>query len=400
MSRFYERYALTIVWIITTLFGIGLAYWALVGLARLGLPALSAFNDLVVHADEIIRERAGAFVSLIAAHIQWIGAFGTLGSFVFGLVTGIRYAKRQLPNRLIEFMQEQMPPVYDNTEALVAAVVNRSAVALRREPLYLKQKLQNALDAMGERRPRSAQSLEGVINEAASHIDVTATRLQYLRELRAHARLLRGAVRGCDPLTRSDFVQTAADVEIEDDFTAAIENKATSMAGLELRGLLRSRCLADLKGALEDFNDLEKQAKASSSVRGQARALRLQAEVLLRQGESGERGRKQALQDARRRLIQAFGRLDDNRTLDDAHWYERGQNREAYGLVQSAFGRDHLARRAFNAALACYRQSNLATEADRQRINQRLGGPQQQRRPSIVCRLALWLCGPQPDSAR
>jgi hypothetical protein len=87
-------------------------------------------------------------LGFVGGNIQWFGAIGTLGTFVIGLVTGIRQAKHQLPKRLVEFMQTELTPVYDNTEALVGAIARRSADAASKQPLYRRNHLYRALDAL------------------------------------------------------------------------------------------------------------------------------------------------------------------------------------------------------------------------------------------------------------
>ena len=329
---------------------------------------------------EIVLSSINELIEFVRTNIHWFGALGTLGTFAFGLVTGIRQAKRYLPRRLVEFMREQLTPVYDNTEALVAAVAHRSAEVAQKKPLYLKHELDRALDALGvEWRPRWKQGLDESIREAETYIETTETRLQYLKDIRSHAQVLRGAVRSYEWLVRrsDEAIKAEVDGSVEADFTSAIENDTTKMAALELRGLLRARRLGNLKGAYQDFVDLQTKAEELFCLRGQARALRLQSEILVRRS-AGENAR--LLLDARRALNTADELFEDGRTLGDADWYERGQNREAYGTVQAALAtlaetNHERAIKAFRDALKHYRSSKITTQSDIKRVEERMGGP-------------------------
>src|SRR5262245_60810286 len=120
MARFYERYGLVILWFFTSALGIFLAYGLIVVLASWHVfPERT--NDFVETHHRSFTLYARALFQLIEDNLKWFGAIATLGTFIFGVFTGIRQAKRQLPRRLVEFMKEQLQPVYDNSEALVAA---------------------------------------------------------------------------------------------------------------------------------------------------------------------------------------------------------------------------------------------------------------------------------------
>jgi hypothetical protein len=232
MSRFYERYGHVIFTLLISILAIALAYLSVVAVANWKILP-SAFNDNVLAIHDVVVAILNALASLVAKHIQYIGALVTLGTFIFGLTVGIRQAKRQPPRRLIEFMREQLTPVYDNTEALVAAVTHRSASVSERKPLYLKHELDRALDALGGGwRPRQKQSLDESITEAETYIETTEKRLQYLKDIRSHAQTLRGAVRSYEWLTRrsDEDTQIENDQSVEADFTLAIENATTKVA--------------------------------------------------------------------------------------------------------------------------------------------------------------------------
>ncbi len=374
MSRFYERYGLFIVWLFTAILGIALVYWSLVALATQGEVLPSWINVAVLAIHNVVVLNIQRFIRFVEMRIQWFGALATLGTFVFGLVTGIRQAKHQLPRRLMQFMQDVLQPVYDNSEALVNAVAYRSANVPHRAPLYLKAPLNYALDALGRDRlgwrPRKPRSLDESIKEADSYIDVTEKRLQYLKDIRPHAQILRGADRSYDCIMRPCDDKAAANTDrcTEADFTEAIKNDTTKLAALELRGLLRVR-KGNLEGALEDFEALEARAKELFNVRAQARALRLQSEILLEQVKQLAGKNVRLLRQARRNLNNADNLFEDGRTLGNDDWLERGRNREAYGEVQAAIataaGTDQeLAKRAFKGAITNYNRSRLATSED------------------------------------
>jgi hypothetical protein len=397
VSRFFERYGLLILWVVTCVAGVALLYSAAAFCAYRGMFP-SAVNIPIVVFNEILTASLEKLIFFVDKHLKWVGALATLGTFVVGLVTGVRQAHRQLPHRLAQFMQEQLTPVFDNTEALVAAVTRRSAHLAQNDPLYLKGGLDRALDALGGKAPRRKKSLDESIEEAQTHIETTEKRLVYLKDIRSHAQILRGAVESYNSLVRASDEKTVAEVKgsVEDDFTSAIGNETTKMAALELRGLLRARCLGNLKGALQDFIDLQRQAREVFCTRGHARALRLQSEILFRQS-AGENPR--LLLTARRNLNRADKLFEDGRTLDDADWMERAQNREACGDVQGALSAmagatDERANRAFKDALRYYQLSKLSSEADLNRIRERMGTPSVAvREPNLVCRLLFRLCG-------
>jgi hypothetical protein len=256
----------------------------------------------------------------------------------------------------------------------------------------------HALDALGKRRPRRKQTLDECITEANVYIETTEKRLQYLKDIRSHAQLLRGAVESYTSLVGRSGENAPADISerVEKDFTSGMDNDTSRLAALELRGLLRARCLGNLTGALQDFIDLQRQAQQSFCTRGEARALRLQSEILFRQS-AGENAR--ILIGARRNLNRAYKLFDDGRTLSGPDWLEKAQNREAYGTVQATLSAitgtsDQRATQAFGDALRYYQLSGLSTEVDVKRIGELMGTPAPETaRPSLVCRLVFRLCG-------
>jgi hypothetical protein len=146
------------------------------------------------------------------------------------------------------------------------------------------------------------------------------------------------------------------------------------LAALELRGLLRQR-LGNLPGALQDFATLHDQANKVFCTRGAARALRLQSEILL--GQAGGTNTT-LLRRARRNLNIADGLFKDGRTLGAEDFFELGENREAYGEVQSALAAvtgtgAQQAARAFNDAIGYYERSRLGTTDDRERVKRKSG---------------------------
>jgi hypothetical protein len=172
-----------------------------------------------------------------------------------------------------------------------------------------------------------------------------------------------------------DSNQIESDNHVESDFTEPITNESTRLAALELRGLLRARRLGNLDGALQDFVNLQEEAGKRDDKRTEARALRLQAEILVRQG-AGENAR--LLIDARRYLNSADKLFDDGRSLNDYDRLERAQNREAYGTVQAALAAlsgttNTRAMRACSDALKYYQSSTLTSNADLNRIHERMG---------------------------
>ena len=383
MSRFYERYGLFIVWTFTALLGLILVYWCIVTLARLGGTLPPWIGAIILAAHDAVVWNTQQLIRFVETRIQWFGALATLGTFVFGLVTGIRQAKRQLPQRLVQFMHDTLQPVHDNTEALVSAVAYRSANVPHKAPLYLKASLDSAPDALGSQRPwrwrpRNARSLQATIREAETYIEVTEKRLQYLKDIQSHAQLLRGAISSYDCIMRAcdEKAAAAADRCTEADFTEAIEIPTTKMAALELRGLLRVR-KGNLQGASQDFEALEARAKELFDARAHARALRLQSDILISQVKQLAGRNVRLLRQARRNLNNANKLFDDGRTLVDEDWLERGRNREAYGDVQAAIAtaagtNTDLAARALREAIANYERSRLATSEDFSRTRLKL----------------------------
>lgn len=261
----------------------------------------------------------------------------------------------------MEFMEHELKPIYRDSEALLSAVVVRSANVPHRSPLYLKGPLDIALKSLGDPwRPKRKSSLTEAVSEVDTYIEVTKKRLEHLGSLRSHALLLRGAVqsydcimRDCDRLSREESDSCA-----EADFAAAMGTSSTQAAALELRGLLRSR-IGNFVGALEDFEALDARAAAGATPLVVARAKRLQSEVKLLQSRTGGMAR---LNEAQALLNWAKGILEDGRTLTQQDYLELGQNRQAYGAVKelrhsiNAEG-VHLARDAYQKAIEYYRKS-------------------------------------------
>ena len=357
MSRFYERYGHAIVWVLTSLLGITLLFWFATYLAAQGIFPEHVNGAILGIRNELV-EMLVALTSLLHRNSHLVGAIATLGTFLIGLVNGILHARRHLPVRLMRFMDEQLAPVYQNSEALVAAVNVRSAHVPHRSPLYLKRTLDRALNGLAYPwAPRSKSSLDESVSEAEKYIDVTEQRLKRLKDVRDHALLLRGAVLSYDTTTSDD--------RAEKDFTSAVENPTTKAAALELRGLLRSR-VGNLIGALEDFTQLEILANRVSDDRAKARALRLQAEIKMRQSAGTS---MTPLNRAQMRLNTAKNLLDDGRTLVAEDRLELGQNRQAYGQLKEKMftikgGNDgNLAKQAYQEALKFYEDSCLEDAA-------------------------------------
>lgn len=374
MARFYEQYGYAIVWTLTSALGIALVWWFLVALATYGGLLPVWVDSYILATHDVVSSLIQKLVSYVEKHIQWFGAIATLATFVFGLVTGIRQAKRQLPRRLMQFMTEQLAPVYDNSEAMVAAVAYRSANVPHRAQLFRKDPLNRALNALGDAfRPRRRRSLDEAINEVDKHIGVAEKRLQYLNDIRAHAQILRGAVRSAEDPKRNQVDAASDDEKVEADFTAAIANGTSRLAALELRGLFRAR-LGNLSGALQDFAALQTHAQEAHCTRAQARALRHLATVLRNQGAGTNLG---LLRRARRNLNIADRLFEDGRTLGTDDWCERGHIRECYGEVQADIAAvggasKNPALNAFNAAIGHFQRVGAASAGDCQRVRDRI----------------------------
>ncbi len=329
MARFYERYGFAILWSLTSILGFALLYWTTVFLAMNGqLP--DQVSHLTLHVHGAISSMVAQAVSFIEKRIQWLGALATLATFAFGVVTGIRQAKRQLPRRLMEFMTEQLAPVYDNSEAIVAAVSYRSANAPHKAQLFRKHPLNRALNALGNPfRPRRRRSLDEAVDEVRTYIEVTERRLTYLNDVRAHAQILRGALRSAERTSKGSQQTITTDDRIEADFAAAVRNETAKAAGLELRGLLRAR-LGNFPGALQDFAALQTHSQEVFCTRGQARALRHAATI--QRTQSASDANLTLLRRARRNLNIADRLFEDGRALGADDWCERGHNRECWAL--------------------------------------------------------------------
>jgi hypothetical protein len=273
----------------------------------------------------------------------------------------------------MQFMTEQLAPVYDNSEALVAAVAYRSANVPHRAQLFRKDPLNRALNALGDAfRPRRRRSLDEAIKETDKYIEVTEKRLQYLMDIRAHAQILRGAVRSAEGPKRSWSDIVSEDQKIEADFAAAIENETSRLAAAELRGLFRTR-LGNLSGALEDFRRMQDSAQDLYCILGHARALRHQADTLRKQAA----GQNATLLRRARRILNIADHLFDGRTLGLDDWCERGHNRESYGEVQAdlatiAGTSKNPATTAFNAAISHFQLAGAGCSADCNRVRERI----------------------------
>lgn len=372
MARFYERYGFAILWTLTSILGVVLGYWVVVAVATHTTVLPEWIIAYILASDIIVAAIVSALVTYIEQRIQWFGALVTLATFVFGLVTGIRQAKRQLPRRLMQFMTEELQLVYDDSEGMVAAMAYRGANVGHRAQLFGKSPLNRALNTMGDAfRPRWRRSLDEAVTEAGTYIEVTEKRLQHLRDLQAHAQLLRGAVRSAESQRRNAQDMALAENAIEGDFTAAVENPTSRSAGLELRGLSRAR-LGNLTGALQDFEQLRRHSQRVFCTRGQARALRHYATILRMQSAGSNRT---LLRRARRNLNIADRLFEDGRNLGTDDWCERGHNRECYGEVQADLGAVagssvNPALTAFNTAIRYFQRAKR--EGDCARVREQI----------------------------
>jgi hypothetical protein len=264
--------------------------------------------------------------------------------------------------------------VYRESEALVAAVANRSANVPHKEPLFRKDPLNLALNALGNPfRPRKLRSLDEAFKEVGEYIEITEKRLATLKDIRAHVRIFRGAARSAELADKKLTDGTSVEENIEADFAAGIHADTTKPAALELRGLWRSR-LGNLQGALQDFEVLQAQVRGSTSAIPRARAFRHRSDILMMQAAGANLG---LLRQARRNLNVARRLFGDGRTLTPPESMECGHNRESYGEVLAALaaltgGNTQNARRAFNDALGHFQRLGAAGSRDCERVHQRI----------------------------
>jgi hypothetical protein len=373
VARFYERYGHILVWALTAIVGLVGFYWGIVLCAQHRL--LSPWATIIIlDIHGAVSAHVVELIAFFDRNARLIGGLATIGTFAVGFVTAIRQAQRQLPARLMEFMLRKLPPVYMETEALVAAVADRRAYVGHGAALFRRKQLDRALDALGKPwRPRRKSSLDEFVKEVDSHLDVTRKRLEALEEVRAHALVLRGARRCADAVPADAEVVVPKPIAdaAEKDFTAASARASARCAALEMRGLLRART-SNLDGALADFEQVETYSNDSRNVVATARAMRLQAEIYLKKAAS--RNAALLTNEARPRLNSAKLKIELDRALDEGDWLELALNREACGTVQAEIalirgGTTHLARKEFDEAL---RNARLLPQAKKEVLERRI----------------------------
>lgn len=343
MQRFLERHAQLVLWTIT----IGLLLALLVVAARQGLLG-EAVKDRIL----LIENALGTFVSVNERFFDYssrvLGAIATLATAIIGIVKGIHYSEKKLPDRLADFVTRSIDKVDNHAEYLIAHIANPTAAVHAGTPLFHVGPLNRALDAIGSPRATSARgTFDQAHDEIERNIKLAETHLTELKRLQGCSHVIRGAAAtarssyeahdGKDPNTGHEAAEA--------DFTGAIAIPSTKLHGLELRGLLRTR-RNNLLGALADFEVMEGAAKTPIDI---ARAQRLQSEVLIRLANGTNAAKHRA---ARRKLNAAANSLKTEQTPPRAERMEFARNRLAYGRLQRAMGNDSVATQSLQQALS------------------------------------------------
>ena len=328
MQRFMERHAQVVL-------------WGIVGFLIAMLVIIASRQGIL---GVFVLEFASAVENAIANFIDrnWpaldysariIGATGTLLTAIFGIVKGIHYSERRLPQRLSEFIGRKVADFEKHAAAIVATVAVPSADARYGDPLFFLGPLNRTLDSIGSSRASGSQRpFDDALGDIERDIALAETRLEKLRVLKANLHVVRGAA----SLARADFNQMDdADLErhhqaAEDDFKFAINNTSTKCHALELSGLLKVR-RGHRDGALVDFSRLEAEAGDKFT---EARAKRYMAEVYCSR-PNPTRGQ---LNRARTVLNEAREILRSEQTRANPEKLEFARNRMTYAKLQMLIG--------------------------------------------------------------
>ena len=341
MARFSERYGHWIVYALVGALGLVLVGWLVIHLAHAGqLP--EAVGSWVVETQLAAVATARRTYRTLYPHKEMIGALITLLTFLGGLLKAIGLARKFFPRRLVNFMREQMAPVYQVPDAVLAAANFSDARGVRNEPMYYKAPLDRALGALCHPwRPKEKESLDESLAEINSHLEVTRTRLKCLEEMRSNVLLLRAATKTYVPSLARCTNEVANDLleSAEKDLTDSMSRPAggsmatdpiVRLVSLEMRGLLRS-ARGNLDHATKDFKALVAQAMELGEPLRISRANRLFAEVKVRLYRRTRTALR--LQEAAEFLVRSYdlvGGVEDVKKREA----ECGLNRYTYGDVR------------------------------------------------------------------
>lgn len=334
MQRFLERHAHAFLWVISG----GLLLVVLAVTAReggLGEPAQTWIRGIEAAVEAFF----GANAQSIDYASKVIGALVTVFTAVYGIVKGIHYSEKRLPERLAEFIKRSVQPVEGHAATLVAAVADPTVNARPGDPLFYLGPLNRALKAIGGEQTTQnfPRSHDEIIYDLNSSIVLAETRLDKLKALRAHVLLARGAAGTATASTNRDpdgqADRASAHAAAERDFEQAALNKSTSTHAYELRGLLRCR-LGNFSGALSDFEQMINAASAADWLT-KARGQRYAAETLRKLSNDVKAS---MLREARRRLKGAWTSFNAGKTPSLEERKELARNRLAYADLAKLLG--------------------------------------------------------------
>jgi len=292
-----------------------------------------------------------------------LGATGTAITAAFGVYTGLYYARRNLPQRLREYLARTDERLLRDRAPLLAAIFeSRPGVNVEKSVFYVRP-LNRALRELGfSRLPSADEALQEALRELDEQIATSNAQTRSMEEQKVAAHILRGSIASARAEGNAKLGKSPdADRDTaEQEFAWALEVRPNDLDALELRG--RQRDLrGNESGALADFEGLANAAdKAGMPIRA-AGGYRYQAKIF------EQRGTPTALRDSRRRLSVGLETINSIGSLTQEALFEKGCLHEAYAQVQ--IKQNHLpsARQHLNDAIRSFGSIAMQAARDHER---------------------------------
>jgi hypothetical protein len=355
---FFARWAhRLLLWVgIAVVLGVAL-YMALQGDFEWLLPGLQAYIEGI---SKPLIDRLPHFETVDRA-VRVLGAAGTAATAAFGVWKSLRYAERNLPQRLREFLAKTELRLLQDRSPLLAAISEPGNRVYAKKSVFHVRALNRALGEIGFSKFSAAdESLRQSLHEIDEQIATSNVQKRNMEEQKVTAHILRGSI--ASARAESNGKATAASdadrgfAELE--FTRALDIRPQDLDALELRGRQRE-LRGNLTGAIEDFEQLTAAANTAGLPVRIARGYRCQASVREREGTPAK------LSEARRRLQDGIDAIGAIGSLNQEALLEKARIHEAYGRLQIRRDRLYSAKQHLTDAISCYKQ--VSTETARQR---------------------------------
>ena len=270
----------------------------------------------------------------IERFVRILGAIVTACTAAAGVVTGIYFSKRNLPQRLRELMAAEDERLLGNRKALMAAI-SQSRPYVHETTVFHVRPLERALKEIGLSKINPAyELLSEAVTELEGKLRTSETEIKSIQEQKVAAHILRGSIASAraeaNAEQRDEYRHLA-----EQEFSAAHAMRPEDLDALELRGLQR-QLRGNEPGARADFEQLSIVARASAqattdSTVATAKLIRA-ARGYRRQAGLFEQLNRQ--RNARRRLNDGLDAINAIGSLNDEANFEKGCLHCAYARVQ------------------------------------------------------------------